>query len=346
MKNIKSIGIDLAKNVFQLHAVDAKRKCVLRKRLTRERLIEFIANIPPCEIGIESCGGSHYWAREFRACGHTVKMMPPQFVKPYVMANKNDQNDARGIAEAMNRPEMKYVPIKNIEQQDILMLHRVRELAVKQRTAHANQIRGLLLEYGVTIAKGINQIRNLLEIIEDNKERLTTLSIRKFRELYEEYKQIEERVEKCDKEIELIAKKDIRCQEIMKIKGVGPLTASAVVATIGDGKAFKKGREVSAWLGLVPKQNSSGNKIRLGGISKRGDKYIRMLLIHGARSVIRTCEGKMDARNLWVLDKRKRCGYNKAAVALANKNARVIWAILSTGECYREAPIIEERMCA
>lgn len=346
MKNIKSIGIDLAKNVFQIHAVDVKGKCVLRRRASREKLKEFVANIPSCEIGIEACGGSHYWARVFESYGHKVKMMSPQFVKPYVMSNKNDRNDARGIAEAMSRPEMKYVPIKNIEQQDILLVHRIRELAIKQRTAQVNQIRGLLIEYGIIIAKGINQIGHLLEILEDNKEKLTKISLRKFKELYEQYKQTDERVSGHDKEIEELTKKDVRCQEIMKIKGIGPITASAVVATIGDGKAFKRGREVSAWLGLVPKQNSSGNKIRLGGISKRGDRYVRTLLIHGARSVVNTCERKLDKRNIWVLDKKNRRGYNKAAVALANKNARIIWAILATGECYREPGMEEGRMCA
>ena len=346
MKNIKAIGIDLAKNVFQLHGVDSKGKCVLRKRLSREKLKEFVATIPGCEIGIEACGGSHYWARVFQGYEHKVKMMAPQFVKPYVMSNKNDRNDARGIAEAMSRPEMKYVPIKSVEQQDTLLMHRVRELAITQRTAQVNQIRGLLNEYGVIIKKGINQIEYLLEILEDNKEKLTPISLREFKGLYEDYKQLDAKVKSYDKKIEQLAKEDARCQEIMKIKGVGALTASALVATIGDAKVFKRGRELSAWLGLVPKQHSSGNKIRLTGISKRGDRYARMLLIHGARSVIKTCEGKQDKKNMWALDKKNRCGYNKAAVALANKHARIIWAILATGECYRESPIIGERICA
>lgn len=346
MSNIKALGIDLAKNVFQIHGVDSRGKCVLRKRLSREKLKEFIGTIPPCEIGIEACGGAHYWARLFERNGHKVKMISPQFVKPYVMSNKNDKNDARGIAEAMSRPDMKYVPIKNLAQQDVLLMHRIRELAIKQRTATANQIRGLLMEYGITIPKGISHVGKLLEILEDNKEKLTMISLEEFKGLYREYTQIDNRVESYDKKLEQLAKKDVRCQELMRIKGIGPLTASAAVAMIGDGKAFKRGREVSAWLGLVPKQNSSGNKIRLGGISKRGDRYMRTLLIHGARSVVNTCEEKMDKRNIWVADKKNRLGYNKAAVALANKNARIIWAILATGECYREPSIIEERMCA
>jgi transposase len=337
MKNIKVLGIDLAKNVFQLHGADGKGKRVLSKRLSREKLKEFVTTLAPCVIAIEACMGAHYWARLFIGMGHEVKMMSPQFVKPYVKSNKNDRNDAAAIAEAATRPEMKFVPIKQIEQQDILLYHRARELAVKQRTAQANQIRGLLAEYGIIIPKGIKNINKFSEILEDNKEKLTHRAQQIFIQLYDQFKLYDAQVEKYEKQIEDISKKDHMCQELMKIDGVGPMVASAAVATIGDANVFKNGREVSAWLGLVPKQYSSGNTIRLGGISKRGDRYMRKLLILGARNAVQVCQQKKDALNIWVAEKWQRCGLNKAAVALANKNARIMWAILATGECYRRA---------
>jgi transposase len=337
MKNIKVLGIDLAKNVFQLHGTNLKGKRVLGKRLSREKLVEFVANIPPCLIGIEACMGAHYWARTFEKMGHIVKIMSPQFVKPYVMANKNDRNDARGIAEAVTRPNMKFVPIKKIEQQDMLLLHRTRELIVKQKTAQSNQIRGLLAEYGIVIPKGLSQIKILPEILEKNNDKLTIRSKEIFMRLHEQFKALDAQLSIYNKELEIFVSQDEQCQEILKIEGIGPITASAVIATISDAKMFKNGREVSAWLGLTPKQNSSGDKTRLTGISKRGDRYVRALLIHGARSIVKNCDKKTDKRSQWIIDKKHRCGYNKAAVALANKNARIIWAILATGECYRKS---------
>lgn len=335
MKDIKVLGIDLAKNVFQLHGTNAKGKCVLKKRLSREKLIDFMAQLPPCLVGIEACGGAHYWARLFNKMGHTAKVMAPQFVKPYVKSNKNDANDAEGINEAVTRPNMKFVPIKKIEQQDVLLSHRARELVIKQRTAQANQIRGLLAEYGIVIALGISQIRKMPEILENNKHKLTPKSEVIFMRLYEQFKSYETQVKVYDKEIQQQADSDPLCLEIQKIDGIGPLTASAMVASIGDATVFNNGREVSAWLGLVPKQHSSGNKIRLGGISKRGDRYLRTLLIHGARSALNRCESKTDRTSQWAAEVKLRCGHNKAAVALANKNARTIWALMATGECYR-----------
>ncbi len=335
MKNINVLGIDLAKNIFQCHGSDAKGKCVLKKRLSRGKLAEFVANLSPCTIGIEASGGAHYWARVFQAMGHTVKMMAPQFVKPYVRANKNDVNDARGIAEAVTRPDMKFVSIKTIEQQDTLLLHRARALVVKQRTAQANQIRGLLAEYGVIISKGITHVEKLLTVLDENKNKFTTKAQAVLKRLYSEFKRYNAEIKHYDKEIEKVVTQDARCQEIMKIEGVGPLIASAAVATIGDANVFKNGREVSAWLGLVPQQKSSGNTLRLSGISKRGDRYMRTLLIHGARAVVRRCCYKTDARSLWITNKKQQRGYNKTAVAVANKNAWIIWALLATGECYR-----------
>ena len=298
MKDIKVLGIDLAKNVFQLHGINAKGKCVLKKRLSREKLIEFMAQLPPCLVGMEACGGGHYWARMFIGMGHTVKMMAPQFVKPYVKSNKNDANDAEGICEAVTRPNMKFVPVKKIEQQDVLLSHRERELVIKQRTAQVNQIRGLLAEYGIVIALGISHIRKMTEILENNKLKLTVKSEAIFILLYEQFKVDDEQVKIYDKEIQCQADTDPMCIEVQKIEGIGSLTASAIVASIGDASVFNNGREVSAWLGLVPKQHSSGNNVRLGGISKRGDRYLRTLLIHGARSALTRCEDKEDKKQM------------------------------------------------
>lgn len=337
MKDISVVGIDLAKNVFQLHGTDKQGKCVLRKRLSREKLIEFVAQLKPCLIGLEACLGAHHWARVFQSQGHEVKLMAPQFVKPYVLSNKNDQNDAKGIAEAVTRPCMKFVPIKRIEQQDVLLLHRARELALKQRIAQANQIRGLLLDYGIVIPQGVYHFKMLLAILEENQAKLTERSMAIFKQLYEQFKVYEEQVEQYEKQIKALVDQDEACQRLLKVEGVGPITASAVVASVGDAKVFKKGRELAAWLGLVPKQHSSGNTVRLSGISKRGDNYLRKLLVHGARSVVNQCANKKDRRSVWIADKKYRCGYNKATVALANKNARIIWALLATGQPYRAA---------
>lgn len=336
MKNIKVLGIDLAKNVFQLHGNDAKGKCVLRKRLTRAKLIEFVSNLSPTIIGIEACGGSHFWARYFKKCGHEVRMMSPQFVKPYVKSNKNDRNDAEAIAEACTRPTMRFVPIKTVEQQDILVLHRARELSVKNRTAQASQIRGILNEYGVIIPEGISNIRRLMTIIDQNRDKLSMIVLELMTQLYEQFQIYDKQVKKYDRQLEGLAKHNSVCVEVQKIAGIGPLIASAIVATIGDANVFKNGREVSAWLGLTPKQYSSGEKIVLGGISKRGDRYMRKLLIQGARTAVKVCDSKKDKLSLWVANKKQRCGYNKAAVALANKNARMVWAMMATGECYRQ----------
>jgi transposase len=336
MNHIKTLGIDLAKNVFQIHGVDAKGKKVMAKRLSRKELLPFVAKLNPCTIGIEACGSAHYWAREFQSLGHEVKMMAPQFVKPYIQANKNDANDASGIAEAATRPKMKFVAVKTVEQQDILLIHRSRALAIKQHTALGNHIRGLLAEYGVVIPVGTAPLHKLTLIL-DNETKLTPKAKQHLTKLYGRWHNLEKEVLEYDKEIAQSAKEEPRCQALMKIEGIGPLTATAMVASIGDANVFKNGRELAAWLGLVPRQHSSGNKIRLGGISKRGDRYLRTLLIHGARAVVQRCGKKADERSLWVAGIKAQKGHNVAAVALANKNARVIWAILTTGEEYRVA---------
>ena len=333
------IGVDLAKSIFQLHITDRHGKCLSKKRVTRSKLLTTLANQPPALIGIEACGGAHYWAKCFESLGHTVKMMSPQFVKPYVKSNKNDRNDAEAIAEAVTRPTMRFVPIKNVAQQELQLLHSVRQLSVKQRTAQSNQIRGLLAEFGIVLNIGLATIRKLPAHLSAESAKLTPISYALFEKLYEHFKYLDEVIMAYDRQIQQAAEQDPRCVELMRIEGVGPKTATAAVATISDPSVFKRGRDVSAWLGLVPKQYSSGNKIHLGGISKRGNCHLRTLLIHGARSVVNLCHTKNDKRSLWIADKKVRCGSNKAAVALANKNARIIWAILSTGESYRPSQV-------
>jgi transposase len=336
MKDIKVLGIDLAKDVFQLHGTDAKGNCVLKKRLSRQKLIEFIAKLKPCLIGMEACLGAHYWARAFEAMGHTAKIMAPKFVKPYIMSNKNDPNDARGINEAVTRPDMRFVGVKSIEQQDVLLLHRARELMMKQKIAQINQLRGLLVEFGIVIPQGVSNIKKLTQILGDNKEKLSERSLMVFTKMYEQIKSYDHELDFYDQQIVQTTKENALCEEIMGIEGVGSITASAFIATVGNANVFKNGRELAAWIGLVPRQHSSGNKVKLSGITKRGDTYLRKLLIQGARTVVKNCEKKTDKKNKWVADKKDRLGYNKAAVALANKNARIIWAMMKTGECYRK----------
>ncbi len=333
--NITTLGIDLAKTVFQLHGVDQAGNVVLRKRLTRTKLVTFIANLPPCLIGMEACASAHYWARYCQSMGHTVKLMAPRFVKPYIKSHKNDTNDAAGICEAVSRPCMRFVPIKQITQQDLQALHRVRSQLVKQRTALANQIRGLLAEYGVIIPKGIGHIsRELPFIVEDADNELTGMTRDLFSDLYKKLTSLTRAVDAYTQKIERIAREDERCQRLLKVEGIGPLGATAIMAAVGDARVFKNGREMAAWLGLVPRQHSSGNRIRLLGITKNGNHYIRTLLIHGGRSVVSVCDKKKDARSQWIKDKKERCGVNKAAVAVANKNVRIMWALLTSGEDY------------
>jgi transposase len=335
MDNINVIGIDLAKNYFQLHGIDKKGKAVLRKRITREQLLPYIAQLKPCLIGIEACGGAHYWARKFKEFGHEVKMMSPQYVKPYIKTNKNDANDAEGICEAVTRPSMRFVPIKTLEQQDILGIHRVRSRLLMERTQLTNQIRGILLEYGVTIPKGIAAVKRILAISKDEANGLTNMVRVLMDDLYEEFVGLNNRIDKHEEKIKILAK-DERCIRLQTIPGIGKITATALVAAVGGAEVFRKGRHFSAWLGLVPKQNSSGDKTRLLGISKRGDCYLRSLLIHGARAAITASikKEKTDNLSLWVKKLATHNGVNKAAVALANKNARIVWALLTSKNCY------------
>lgn len=328
--NIKRVGIDLAKQVFQVHGVDRQEKVVLRKQLRRVQLLAYFKQLSPCLIGMEACGGAHYWARELQKQGHTVKLMAPQFVKPYVKSNKNDANDAEAICEALGRPNMRFVTIKTLAQQDIQALHRIRSEQVKQRTAKVNQIRGLLAEYGIILERRVEVLRHALpQLLEDAENGLTA----DFRGLLDGLKQdlvmLDDRIDDLDKKIKALASSHPAAKRLQQIPGIGPMIATALICAIGDGKQFKRGRDMAAWLGLTPRQHSSGGKDRLLGISKRGDAYLRTLLIHGARSVLKVAGKKDDPRSRWLQNLSSRRNKNIAAVALANNNARIAWALLS-----------------
>jgi transposase len=328
--------MDMGKNMFHLVGVDEAGLAVVKKKLRRKQVLAYFANLPACLVAMEACGGSHYWAREISKLGHEAKLISPQFVKPYVKGNKNDYNDAEGICEAVGRPSMRFVTVKTVEQQDIQGLHRIRQSMVKQRTALANQIRGLLGEYGIVVGYGISQIRRRIpEILEDGENGLTDRFRGWLADLLEAFRGLDERIKKYDEEIQQAYAANEACRRLGAIEGIGPQIATAVMATYGDGKQFHNGRHFAASIGLVPRQHTTGDKPVLLGISKRGDRYLRTLLIHGARSVIRRIEGKADPRSRWLQSLVARRGKNKAVVALANKNARIIWALLSRGECYQ-----------
>ncbi len=333
---VKVLGIDLAKQSFQIHGIDANGQTVLKKKLSHKQLSAYIAQLPICLIGMEACGGSHYWVRVFTELGHTVRLIAPQFVKPFVKSNKNDAVDAEAICEAVQRPSMRFVPSKTLEQQDIQSLHRIRSQAVARRTALSNQIRGLLMEYGVVIPKGISHVRKQIPmILEDADNELTFLFREMLNELYDEMAHLDARVSKLEDRLKILSAQNEDCQRLLTIPGVGLLSASAMVAAIGDISVFKSGRELAAWLGLVPRQHSTGGKATLPGISKRGDSYLRTLLIHGGRTVVRVADKYQDRRNQWITQLDKRRGKNISAVAVANKNARIAWALLSNKTTYQ-----------
>ena len=333
--NLTTIGLDIAKGVFQVHGVDGHGKPVLRKQLKRSQVLAYFANLSACLVGLEACGGGHYWARELVKLGHDARLISPQFVKPYVKGNKNDANDAEAICEAVSRPNMRFVPLKGVEQQDIQMLHRIRSGSVKERTALANRIRGLLGEYGIVVAVGLATLRRQLpEILEDADNNLTTVARQLFADLQEQLVEMDKRVNEYGKKIQTLHEGSEVSRRIAQIPGIGPITATALMAALGDGKAFSSPRQVAAWLGLVPKQCSSGGKPKLLGISKRGDVYLRTLLIHGARAVVKTAANKTDSQSRWINDLVKRRNPNIAAVAVANKNARIVWVLLTKAEAY------------
>ena len=335
---ITTIGLDLAKNVFQVHGVNERGKAVLKKQLKRAQVLPFFTNLDSCRIGIEACGSAHYWARRLEAMGHTVMLIAPQFVKPYVKSNKHDAADAEAICEAVSRPTMRFVPIKSGEQQAVLALHRARQGFVKARTAQANQIRGLLGEYGIVIPQGIGHItQRLPEILEDGENELPGVFRELLHRLGEHLKELGRQVDELDARIQQWHRENAASRKLAEIPGIGPITASALVASVGNAKSFDSGRQMAAWLGLVPRQHSTGGKPTLLGISKRGDGYLRMLLIHGARSVIQAAERKPDQADSWLRRLVERRHKNVATVALANKNARIVWALLTGEQRYQAA---------
>ena len=337
MNKLSRVGIDLAKNIFQLHGVDRHGKAVWRRRLTRDKWLKVLLGKvePGCEIGMEACAGAHHWARELQAKGFTVKLIAPQFVKPYVKSNKNDANDAEAVCEAMSRPSMRFVAVKTVGQQDIQAIHRVRSELIGHRTAKANQIRGLVAEYGLVAPQQLARLRAAVpDWLEDAENGLTSRFRALLNGLWNDLKTLDHRVAELDHEIDVIAQSDPVAKRLQQLRGVGPMVATALVATVGNAEQFANGRQMAASLGLTPKQHSSGGKDRLLGISKRGDAHLRSILIHGARSVIRTAKLKDDRLSQWVTSLAERRHPNVAAVALANKTARIAWAMLRHGTNY------------
>jgi transposase len=332
---ITTIGIDLAKDVFQLHCVNARGEVVSRRQLKRKEMLAFFTKMEPCLVGMEACGSAHFWARKLIELGHTVKLMAPQFVKPYVKTNKHDVADAEAICEAVSRPNMRFVPIKTIDQQTILAVHRVREGVKKARTAQSNQIRGLLAEMGLVLPKGINRLFSLVPVLLDEaKDTLPSAFCQLIGRLLMHLKELSRQADELEHEIQLWHRQNEASRNLETVPGIGPITASALVASIGDARNFKNGRQLAAWLGLVPKQHSTGGKTNLQGISKRGDRYLRTLLIHGARSVAKLVE-RTPSKNEWLAKLIGRRNMNVATVALANKNARIAWALLTQGQKFR-----------
>ena len=333
---VTTIGIDLAKNVFQVHGVNRQGEVVVRKQLRRGQLLDWFSKLAPCQVGMEACGSAHHWARELGRLGHDVRLMAPQFVKPYVKRGKNDANDAEAICEAVSRPNMRFVAAKTVEQQTLQAEHRIRSRLVKSRTSLSNEIRGLLSEFGIIVPTSLGALRRALPaILEDGENGLIGDFRGLLAELAEELRTLDDRLKFYDARLQARAREDERIRRLLAVEGIGPVVASALVASVGDGRQFGNGRDMSAWLGLTPREHSSGGKQRLGGISKRGDTYLRTLLIHGARSVLNAAANKTDSRSCWVRGLAARRNKNIATVALANKNARIAWAILAKGEPYR-----------
>lgn len=336
--NITTIGLDLAKRVFHVVCCDKNGKEVQKKMLKRSQLLTFFTKTPPCRVCMEACASSHYWGRELKKMGHDPFLISPQHVKPYVRGNKNDYNDARAIAEAGSRADMPRVAIKTPEQQDMQALHRMRTRAVRSRTALCNSIRGLLGEYGIVLNTGIATLRRGIPMLLEDAENNLSLNFRiLLSRNYEQLRELDDHIDFFTKELELLSRQDETCQRLQTIPGFGPIVATAFQCGIGNGDAFHCGRNVAASLGLVPRQHSSGGKDVLLGISKRGDRYLRGLLIHGARAVVSQAQNKTDPLCRWVNRIRERRGFNKAVVALANKLARIGWAVIHTKSSYQSA---------
>ena len=338
MTEVTTVGLDLAKSVFQVHGADRDGRPVVRKKLRRGQVIPFFAGLAPCLIGMEACAGAHYWARELQGLGHEVRQIPPQYVKPFVKTNKNDASDAEAICEALSRPTMRFAPIKSAEQQSVLMLHRSRELLVRQRTMLINALRGHCGEFGLVVARGASKVTALIAMIEDHEdERLPALAREALRSLIDQLRMTQAQVLGLERELMAWHRANEASRWLEAIPGVGIITATALVATIGDASQFRSGRQLAAWLGRVPRQHSSGGKERLGRISKHGDGYLRKLLVHGARTVLLWSRRRKETRSSWLENLLAHRPTNVVLVAMANKTARVVWAMLSRNETFRPA---------
>lgn len=333
MEKITTVGLDIAKQVFQVHGIDAGGAVVVRRKLRRDDVAPFFKSLSPCLIGLEACATGHHWARVLLALGHEVRLMPAAYVKPYVKRQKNDATDAEAICEAVTRPTMRFVPIKSAEQQSVLMLHRVREILIRQRTMLINALRGHLAEFGIVTRQGVAGVSMLVALVEDEDHDLIPLLARSaLLPLIQQLREVHEKVGEMDRQIHAWHRSNELSRRLETIPGIGPITASAIVATVTDASLFKSGRQLAAWLGLVPRQNSSGGKERLGRISKQGDPYIRRLLVVGAHAVLRFSRKGKAAPTLWAAELLSKKPYTVVAVALANKMARIVWALMTTGK--------------
>jgi len=336
MQEITTIGLDIAKSVFQVHGIDASGAVIVRRQLRRSQVLPFFRKLPACVIGIEACATAHHWGRELVALGHEVKLMPPRYVKPYVKRNKNDAADAEAICEAVQRPTMRFVPIKSPEQQSVLMLHRTRQLFVRQRTALINAIRAHMAEFGIVVGIGRNGVEKLLGLIcKGEDERIPPAARACLMALAAQLVLVKRQILEADRRVLAWHRTSKTSKRLEAIPGVGPLIATALVASIPDPSVFRSGRDLSSWIGLVPKQSSTGGKERLGGISKAGNRYLRTLLVVGALSVIRRAKQMGYTRHPWLVRLMERRSVKIAAIALANKIARIAWAMMARNESYR-----------
>jgi transposase len=336
MSTVVTIGLDLAKSVFQIHGVDGAGKVVLRRRLSRHELVSYFAKLPGCLVGMEACSAAHHWARELSRLGHSVRLIPPQYVKPYVKRNKTDAADAEAICEAVGRPNMRFVPIKTMDQQGVLSLHRVRSLFVRQRTAAINTVRGLLTEFGIVAGKGIRRVAELRQRMDKvGSDLLPDEARAAIAEAFDHVDELTERIGAIEDRIVAWHRNSEASQRLASAPGVGPITASAIIASVGDGKQFRSARHFAAWLGLTPRIHASGGKEHIGKISKGGDRYLRALLIHGARAIVGTSFRKDVKPRPWLKQLLARRPVNVAAVAVAHKTARALWTMITRAEEYR-----------